>query len=86
MIYQTDIEIMGSEYAIECEYQYYPASPGSTERGTGQKLEPDEPAMVEIVRVKMDYSEDDNSKFVLIYLPPKVIRQLEEEILENVHG
>lgn len=82
MIYFTYIEIMGNQYALEAEYDYFPAEKGARERGV--PVEPDEPHFVEISGVKLDYSSDgEASSFEAVKLPESVIEQLETEVLEE---
>jgi len=38
---------------IEVDYDYYPASKGARERGSGVQLEPDEPACVELTALSI---------------------------------
>jgi len=84
MIYFTYITIMDNQYALEAEYDYFPAERGARERGV--PIEPDEPHFVEISGLKLDYSGDgEASYFKAVELPQSVTEQLEEQILEENH-
>lgn len=84
MNYYTHLEIAGSEYPIEIEYDYFGYKKGK--RVKGEQIEPDESAFCEISGVKLDYSCDgEPSDFVAVELPSAVLEQLEEETLMENH-
>jgi len=46
------------DFAFLVEFDYYPASRGAREHGTGLQLEPDEPESFEICTIKMINPDD----------------------------
>jgi hypothetical protein len=77
--------IGSSEYYIECTCEYIPKQAGHW--AGGMQMEPDEPSTVEISKVLVDFSEDkEATRLVEIDLPPQVIRDLEQELLEEIES
>ena len=77
--------IGNDEYYIECTYEYTPNQAGHWADGVQQ--EPDEPSVVEIIKVRADFSEGNEMKrMVEIDLPPQAVRDLEQELLEEIES
>jgi hypothetical protein len=73
------------EYYTECTYEYIRGSRGAWDDGV--QIEPDISSTVEISKVLVDFSEDkEATRLVEIDLPPQVIRDLEQELLEEIES
>lgn len=75
--YETEIDINEDSIPIKIHYEYYGFCPGSTDGRYGPKLEPDEPAHIEIDLVE-------GSDGQVIELTDKQIEYYEGEILEHL--
>lgn len=84
-IYETTLNIWNEELQkdeevdVKIEYVYYPGCPGSCDK-YGQKIEPDEPANVEIQKI----TRKDNRQIVDIDELDCSEQDLETEIMENL--
>ena len=75
------------EFELDVSVDYYPASKGRREHGSGVQLEPDEPASIEICSVSIVYvGKDGNSKSQVIELPEEILQELEDEAVDGVNA
>lgn len=82
MIYETTLEIDGSEYDIRCHYEYFSASKGAWQDGL--QMEPDEAATAQINKIELNYAEpDEKADYRTIDLPWLIERDIEQEIVEE---
>jgi len=71
---------------FEVEFDYYPASRGAREKGSGVQLEPDEPETWEITEIFMVHPVDAGIKRVDVteQIPGEVLAYFEEQVQEKI--
>jgi len=74
--YEFILHIQGFEYEARADHTYIPANAGKM--AFGEKMEPDEPAHVEIYSI--EYLDDEYKQ---IDLPEEVVREIAKEIKEG---